>query len=352
MGKGGDAAEDDDKSSEQGSPAARGDLTERARRWTDTTESIRSRMDLFAKGISALGTGALSTLGIAKFADIFPLPEDTPWGWIVVTIAGFVLMGAMFGWFAAQLWNVNAPVFADLALESKDPDKDAKSVEEEYGLSNQELRRVKDVFRAEAGLRGRPTLGDYAAEAARAEDAGLARYARADVAARDLARANAMNAHLDEAQARAVVNVVRMRAKRTASTSAWLLIFFTIGLVGFGIGSDYLDTEHDGGIATAKSCAAAVRTIREVRDPPITPKVPGVCGDSTSDPNDPVARVEAGYAEAVRGLDAHYASCLADAAVTATNRDASDIAAEQARAKATCQKIARGLAALLSEQTK
>src|SRR5437660_3053196 len=51
-----------------------------AQRFRDGAEAIRQRTDLTAKTFGGLATTAVSALGIAKFADVFPMPPgEWPW---------------------------------------------------------------------------------------------------------------------------------------------------------------------------------------------------------------------------------------------------------------------------------
>src|SRR3954447_23859947 len=61
----------------------------RSKHFAELTEGTRKRADLTAKALGALGTTAVSAIGIAKFADIFPLPPWRPW--VVVACIGLLL---------------------------------------------------------------------------------------------------------------------------------------------------------------------------------------------------------------------------------------------------------------------
>jgi len=256
------------------------------------SEAVRRRTDLFAKAIGGLGTSALTAIGIAKFADVYPLPPvgDIPLGlWLALlgTVGGFAAMGAALVWFSRVLWRVNEAIHMPLEAPSEGSDGAG-------ALSPQEAARVTAVYASAAKLHGADSLLAYAERAgaletqadaredaaANAEGDAEERAAAIRTAALEAAllreRARTIRADVDEAQSRALLNVVRMRAHRAVCNWGPVLCFFP-GLVAFGLGADYLDSQHTANAAAAADCAKAVRALSypgaNVR------LIPAICGN-------------------------------------------------------------------------
>jgi hypothetical protein len=262
------------------------------------SEAVRRRTDLFAKSIAGLGTAALTAIGIAKFADVYPLPPfchipAALWVALVATVGGFAAMGLALVWFSRGLWKVTEAVFMPL----EPPEQNRKAI---GGLDEDEAARVRDVYEAAAQLHGAKTLAEYAKQAAtldgdadkkedkaaRAGTADTEVRAAAGDAARLRVRAQAIRANVDEAQARAVLNVVRMRAHRAVRNWGPILCFLP-GLVAFGLGADYLDSEHSASLRAAKTCVSAIEAVRD-GSPATGRLLPAICGnDPLGDENKP-----------------------------------------------------------------
>lgn len=236
------------------------DVTDRAARWSRVAEDVRSRADVSAKAIGALGTTALTAVGIAKFGDLFPLPAGEVTGWTLAAViavpVSFFLMAATIVWFSIRMWHANEPLFM-----VSDPDQIPD-------LSPGERTRVGAVYAEAARRFGAASLATYEASARKA-DAKSAKEVRAIV---------------DEAQQRALLNVARMRAHQavTGRLSILLYVVFALALATFTVGADYLDSERSQRVTTAKDCADAVDAVRR-SSPATKPLLPPICGEDAVD---------------------------------------------------------------------
>jgi hypothetical protein len=86
-----------------------------------SADGIRRRADLAAKTFGGLATTAVSAIGIAKFADVFPVPPgEKPW--LIGLIGGFVVMLIVVGFFTYRLWRVSEPVVLRSSVEAMGDD--------------------------------------------------------------------------------------------------------------------------------------------------------------------------------------------------------------------------------------
>jgi hypothetical protein len=294
------------------------------KRWSDATASIRARTDLTAKLAGSLGTLGITAAGLSKFSDVFPLPADPSCAQrlaIVGVLGGLIAMAVAVACFTARLWKVSAPLFM-----SVDPDAMPD-------LDDDERPIVQRVYGETAVLNGVDSLSAYAARGARFE-----RIAQdsSDDAVRKRLETDALQvrADVDATQARAATNVIRGRAKDALSGVAYAIYaLFVIALLAFGVGADYLDSERAGRVASAKSCAGAVKAVRD--SSPATAKlIPTLCGGRKAVDTVPAKTVDAKddptpqkeTAAATKELGARYAACVAaaksDASACVTLREA------------------------------
>lgn len=291
---------------------ATGSVTDRARRWSSMSEDIRSRSETSAKAIGALGTTALSAVGIAKFGDIFPLPPGHLSVWTILVVmfvpVSFLLMVAAVVWFSIRLWRANEPIMM-LADPAQMPRGD---------LDGPERARVEQVYAAAAALHGKQTLADYEKDAIAFEREAEAHSPGSRQEALLLAKAQRIRANVDEAEQRALVNVVRTRARDSVKNGASIAIYvtFALALVVFAIGVNYLDSERTARVDAAKACADAVDAVRR-ESPGTRSLVPPICGGKeavdSSPPAESPASSSATVAGAVADLAARYAACVSAA---------------------------------------
>jgi hypothetical protein len=225
-------------------PAPTG-ATDQAQRFRDATEKVRQRTELTAKTFGGLGTAAISALGIAKFADVFPWAPGQG-VWVCVLITSFLVMIGVVGLFAWRLWHASERI----VLRS-----DAEKMSE---LDGGEKETVKEVYRETARLNLVPTLRALEARAHR-----LYRIANrvddANLAKKLIQRANDIAADIHSVEARAGLLVVRRRAAQ-AFRDRWAILAFialALAVVGFGISADRLESERAGLTKVVKDCAEA-----------------------------------------------------------------------------------------------
>jgi hypothetical protein len=305
---------------------------EQGKRWVAATESVRARTDVAAKSIGALGTLGLGAISLNKFSDIFPLPR-WPSFWqilaVLLLIAGLLAMAAAVALITARLWRVSAPIFMSPQLERVKEDladPDPASWKRIRGLLSgkappagvREYERVRTIYNEVAALNDADSLEIYAARGARFE-----RIAQdlEDASLRQRAEAHALQIRNDviAAQNQAHNGVVRFRATDAllSKVAAILYAMFVVGLIAFGLASDYLDSEREGRVASAKSCAEAIKAIKDADAPGTTAALlPKLCGGKAAAKKKepaatPVAPTPAGETSgAVRDLGARYDACV------------------------------------------
>jgi len=264
-----------------------------AQRFRDGAEAIRQRTDLTAKTFGGLATTAVSALGIAKFADVFPMPPGE-WPWTIGLIGGFVLMLAVVGLFTARLWKVSEPIILRSSAKAmlRKPGGELRDDDEE--------KIVEDIYNEVAELNRAPSLRAYEARAHR-----LLRIAdRSDDqrAAKLGARASTIIGDILATESRALMIIVRRRATHAVGDKKAMVAYalFIVGIAGFGVSANRLDSERTGSVNIAKACADA-RTAGAA-------KLPAICGS----PSTPAASTPAAErAQAIKDLGAALGRCEA-----------------------------------------
>lgn len=246
-----EAADDAPKEGTEESPAAA-----RVKRFREAIDTIRTRADTSAKATAALGTAGLSAIGLAKFADVFPMqPTLVNVLFGVVAVGGFIALGLSLAWFTARLWRVDQPVSMPTT------DDEVREQLTEKPLADSTIARYERV----AAQNGAPTLRAYEARGQR-----LARVAER-MASTDPRRpaliktAKAIEEEVEAVKAEAAADTVRIRAKEvvTGPGTRWATLAFVVGLAAIAVGSDHLDSERTGKVSVAKECAAAGKALGE-----------------------------------------------------------------------------------------
>jgi hypothetical protein len=140
--------------------------------------------------------------------------------------------------------------------------------------------------------------------------------------------AETIAAEISGTHARANLRVVRSRANAAfrGKGAVFLYLLFVAGVLLFGLGADYLQSERTESVAIAKSCAEAATA-------GATANLPGICGTPAPKPSatpDPASEV----AKAVEGLGTAMVACQ-------------DAAAQSGVAGSACDPIADAMKAAL-----
>jgi Na+-transporting methylmalonyl-CoA/oxaloacetate decarboxylase gamma subunit len=226
-----------------------------AKRFSDAADTLRGRTDLAAKGLGGLGTAAVSAIGIAKVSDIFPLPPGETVS-VVFLGVGFGLMVLAILALTSRFWSANRPLLPTSSPTTMEGVKEIDPAEEKI------MDAVYTEAVAHAAFSTGPgeSLEDYEERADKLERESQTRWGQVglDAKRRQVAR---MRAEIDKAQQRAKLVVVRRRLNQTLNSlmAALWAFLFVIGLVGFGVSADHLESQRSDLIATDKSCAEAVK---------------------------------------------------------------------------------------------
>jgi hypothetical protein len=226
-------------------PTAPTGTADQAQRFRDATEKVRQRTELTAKTLGGLGITAVSAIGIAKFADIFPWAPDQGW-WVALLIVSFLLMIGVVGLFTYRLWHANERIL----LRS--------DVDRMNDLSDEEKDTVREVYAETARLNLAPSLRALEARAQRLYRIAT-RTDNKDLAKQLRQRADDIAADIRSVQARAGMIVVRRRAGQAIRDALAIAAFAVLALsiVGFGVSSDRLDSERTQLTKIVKDCAEA-----------------------------------------------------------------------------------------------
>jgi hypothetical protein len=208
--------------------------TERAEHFRGLMTLIRGRTDATAKGLAAVGTAAVSAIGYASLADFFPF--DGP------PIAG----AGLFAGLAAMVFSVIKLVqrFEDSA-DTIITYADAERTRERSQLGPPEFTTLTKEYEAMAKLNQVDSLRAYSARAHRFERIADA-CADPALAATLRARADAIQAEVQAVQDRAVVFILRERAKEAFfhKKAIRLLILFLVGWYGTALSADAIRAER------------------------------------------------------------------------------------------------------------
>jgi hypothetical protein len=239
------AAADPPAQPEAATPVQTTGIADQAQRFRDATEQIRQRTELTAKALGGLGITAVSAVGIAKFADVFPWAPGQRL-WVGLLILSFLIMIFMVGVFTYRLWHVSERIL----LRS--------DVEQMGELDSAEKDTVRQLYRETARLDRAPSLRALEARAHRLYRIAD-RTADPKLVAKLIQRADDIVADIRSVEARAGMVVVRRRAGQAIRGRGAKLafVFLALAIVGFGISADRLDSERTQLTKTVKDCADA-----------------------------------------------------------------------------------------------
>lgn len=243
-------------------------------------EKIRARSDLAAKTLGTLGTTAVTTFGIAKADDVFPVPGGGVLEEAIaaLAIASAIAMGLVVLFFARGLWHVSDAIYTTSDVETMD-------------VTGKEKDTVISLYERMAKLNGVTSLSAYEARGRR-----FRRIADAtDDAVRKKAldqKATQIAEEIGAVQARAAMLVVRMRSARAVRGRAaqCLYVVFILALVTSGASGNYLEAKRNTDkrtLAQLQDCGKTAEAIAKAKLP--ADRLPRSCGTVTRDPSPPLA---------------------------------------------------------------
>lgn len=229
-------------------PTAR--ATDQAQRFREAVEKIRTRTDATAKALGAVGTAAITAIGYAKLADVFPLTGSRwPLVWLIV---GALLMIAAVLMLVTRFQGASESIVtsADLAETIElSGFKGGEGPTEDGGI----LRRA---YEREAKLNEVGSLAAYQARAFRFQRIAE----RGSTNSADLEkRAEVIFAEVLATQMRATALIVRHRAK-TAVFSRWTALFIFLFVAGWymtALSASAVQSRRTGEIEAVKRCGEA-----------------------------------------------------------------------------------------------
>jgi hypothetical protein len=286
--------------------------TDRAERHRTATESIRSRTDLTAKGLAAVGTAAVSAVGYAKFADLFPY--GGPWWAVVLLVVGVMAMIVAFVLLSKRFSSASEVIPTTI-----DPEKTFALNE----LDEREKEIVRSAYKGMADLNEVDSLEAYQARGHRFER--IADRLEPDDKLVDplRARADLVMSEIQAVQARVGALILKKRAKEatTGRATVVLVVLFIVGWYLTALGADKLESQRTGQIEVAKSCAEARKAGAQ--------DLPGICGKAPEE--EKAASAVSSVDDAVISIAEGRKACLEAAAKA---REEPDLCAPLQRALA------------------
>lgn len=239
---------------------------ENAQQFAKAIEAIRQRSDYTAKVLGGIGTAAITAIGYAKLADVFP--------WGGPSWAAFVLgFGAVFMVLAVCLL-VRRFYTASQSLITR---SDLAQTKELNAMSKDEVKLVRRAYEDTAWLNGVSTLRAYEARGQRLDR--VAAWLPEPQAEAIHAEAAQIFAEVIATQARAAAFVLRRRSTVALfGKGTFILLFvFVVGWYATAVSSDALQSHRTDQITVAKECAEA-RGLGAI----VETKLPSICGPAPS----------------------------------------------------------------------
>lgn len=224
--------------------------TEQSQHFHELMKLIRSRTDATAKGLAAVGTAAVSAIGYRTLADVFPFPGPFMSGHSL-SLAGFAVVGLAAGIVAMVFAVIKLVQRFEAIAETIITYADAERTQERSGLQSSEFETLTREYKGMAKLNQVDSLAAYNARAHRLER--IADASPGSEHAGELrARADAIRAEILAVQDRAVVYILRERAKQAffhRKAIIYLLVFlggwYLTALCADGLQSERAKLEAD-----------------------------------------------------------------------------------------------------------
>jgi len=239
---------------------------EQAGRYREAMETIRQRTDYSSKALATIGTAAISGIGYAKLADVFPWAG---WSWAILALAaGAALMIAAVLSLVLRFAGASESVFTSSGVKET---LDRNGIEDA-----QEKSLVEKVYLEAALKNGADSLAAYEGTGRELEKEAAELKDPEDEKAKALRdRAGRIFGEVQLAQDRAAALLLRRRAHAAVFGSGmalWVIVFI-IGWYTIAVAADSLQGEHVDQVALVKACAEARAAKKSVKD-----KLPGICG--------------------------------------------------------------------------
>ena len=277
-------------------------------RFRDAMTQTRTRTDLTAKAIAAIGTGAITAIGYAKLADLFPYGGPTIA--VVGLFAGVLAMILAVGLLVRRFFRASQVVITH---------PDWRKAVESNELDREETRVLKDAYEDAARAGDVDSLieleerGRKFEEDARKLEAGTPSDADVKRAKVGHKQAEQIFAELQAAQDRGAAFIVRRRSTYALFGLRTLLplALFVLGWYWTALGSDALESHRKDKIDVAVSCADAREKAKIVKG-----ELPSICGteekakDTTQDSDKPKGNPSKITSAAIAALVDARAQCL------------------------------------------
>jgi hypothetical protein len=244
----------------EGLPAALR-ASELSDRYRDAATAIRSRTDTSVKALGAIGTAAVTAIGYAELADIYP--NGGPWWAPPVLIVGVLVMIAAVILLVRRFQGIGETI-----VTTSDVGETCRL--NRFGRA--EEATFVSTYRHTARLNGVDTLRAYLARAHRFER--LAERAATEEAASLREQADLITAEVRATQDRASLFILRDKAKAAlfSPATAFFLLLFVVGWYGTALASDAMENKRSGEFEVQKNCL-------ELREKAAGAPLPSLCAE-------------------------------------------------------------------------
>lgn len=290
--------------------------TEQAQRFRDAAEKIRSRTDLTAKALGAVGTAAVAGVGYAKFADVFPY--DGPSIALVGLAAGLIGMVVAVVSLVWRFSKASGSVFTSA---------DVDNVISTNSLDGEEEKILREKYERMAKLNEVDSLSAYQARAYRFER--IADRLPGTEGEPLRARAGQIMSELLATQNQVSTLIVRYRANQAVygTMTLFLIGLFILSWYGTALSADALEGRRSGEVDIAKSCGEAAEKGGTFKS-----GTPAICGEADDEELTPTQEAAKAARDGVAAILAARNACL-------------DKADEAGAGGAVCEPLQRALAA-------